>query len=111
MARWIDRIAERWMRKAEAEGKLSGLTGEGAPLPDRPGDAFVDPGDAIGFRIMAEAGVLPEEIVLNKLIAAQKKIVASETDPARRKEAIAELARLEMKRAIAQESRSKFLKS
>lgn len=111
MARWIDRIAERWMRKAEAEGKLSGLAGEGAPLPDRPGDAFVDPGDAIGFRIMAEAGVLPEEIVLNKIIAEQKKIVASETDPAGRKEAIAELARLEMKRAIAQESRSNFLKS
>ena len=99
------------MRKAEAEGKLSGLAGEGAPLPDQPGDAFVDPGDAIGFRIMAEAGVLPEEIVLNKIIAEQKKIVASETDPARRKEAIAELARLEMKRAIAQESRRKFLKS
>lgn len=99
------------MRKAEAEGKLSGLAGEGAPLPERPGDAFVDPGDAIGFRIMAEAGVLPEEIVLNKIIAEQKKIVASEIDPVRRKEAIAELARLEMKRAIAQESRRKFLKS
>ena len=99
------------MRKAEAEGKLSGLAGEGAPLRDRPGDAFVDPGDAIGFRIMAEAGVLPEEIVLNKIISEQKKIVASEIDPVRRKEAIAELARLEMKRAIAQESRRKFLKS
>jgi hypothetical protein len=73
LARWLDRIAERWMRKAEAEGKLSDLAGEGAPLPDLPGDAFVDPGDAIGFRIMAEAGVLPEEIVLTKIITSKRR--------------------------------------
>ena len=68
MSDWINRIAERRMLKAGAEGKLSGLEGagklsglEGAgkPLPERPGDAFVDPGEAIGFRIMAEAGSLP----------------------------------------------------
>ena len=111
MARWLDRIAELWMRKAEAEGKLSGLAGEGAPLPERPGDAFVDPGDAIGFRIMAEAGVLPEEIALKKAIDAQKTLLAGLTDPAARKAAMAELARLETKRGIAEEARRKFLKS
>lgn len=111
MARWLDMIAERWMRKAEAEGKLSGLAGEGAPLPDRPGDAFVDPGDAIGFRIMAEAGVLPEEITLGKAIAEQTKILADITEPSARKAAMAELARLETKRGIAEEARRKFLKS
>jgi hypothetical protein len=111
MARWLDRIAERWMRKAEAEGKLAGLAGEGAPLPDRPGDAFVDPGDAIGFRIMAEAGVLPEEITLGKAIAEQKTILADLTDPAARKVVMAKLAHLETKRGIAEEARRKFLKS
>ena len=35
-----------------------GLKGEGQPLPDRPGDAFISAGDAVGFRIMAEAGVM-----------------------------------------------------
>ena len=70
------------MRKAEAEGKLSGLAGEGAPLPERPGDAFVDPGDAIGFRIMAEAGVLPEEIELKKQAMAQRERLAELFDPA-----------------------------
>ena len=40
-------------------------------LPDRPGDAFVSAGDAVGFRIMAEAGVLPEEITLKKQVAEQ----------------------------------------
>lgn len=43
-------------------GQLSGLAGAGKPLPDRTGDAFVITGDAVGFRIMAGAGVRPEEI-------------------------------------------------
>ncbi|RME13997.1 MAG: DUF1992 domain-containing protein, partial [Alphaproteobacteria bacterium] len=54
MRRW-HRLTEQQIRRAEAEGKLSGLAGEGKPLPERPGDAFIDPGDAIGHRIMAEA--------------------------------------------------------
>lgn len=111
MANWIQRIAERHMLKARAEGKLQGLDGEGKPLPDRTGDLFTDPGEAIGFRIMAEAGVLPEEITLKKQIAAAKEVYASaETDEAR-KAAMAEIARLEMRRGIAEESRRKFLKS
>ncbi len=36
----------------------SGLAGEGKPLPDRSGEAFVTPGEAIGFSHHAEAGVL-----------------------------------------------------
>lgn len=103
-------IAERRMLKALAEGKLSGLEGEGKPLPDHPGDAYVSAGDAVGFRIMAEAGVLPEEIVLKKQAAAQRALLATLTDPVRRKEAMAELARLEMRRAIAEEARRAFMK-
>lgn len=59
---WLARIAERQMLRARAHGQLSGLGGEGKPLPDRTGDAFVITGDAVGFRIMAGAGVRPEEI-------------------------------------------------
>ena len=65
----LSRLAERQMLKARMKGQLQGLAGEGKPLPDRSGDAFVSAGDAAGFRIMAEAGVLPEEIVLKKRIA------------------------------------------
>ena len=64
---WLSRLAERQIQKARLKGQLQGLQGEGKPLPDRPGDAFISPGDAVGFRIMAEAGVLPEEITLKKL--------------------------------------------
>ena len=107
---WLNRLAERQMLRARAQGRLQGLAGEGKPLPDRPGDAFISPGDAVGFRIMAEAGVLPEEIVLKKQVAAQRAHLATLSDPDARKSALAELARLEMRQAIAEESRRRFLK-
>ncbi len=107
---WLSRLAERQMLKARLKGDLQGLTGEGKPLPDRPGDAFVSAGDAVGFRIMAQAGVLPDEITLKKQAAAQRAYLASLTDEAERKAAMAELARIEMRQAIAEESRRRFLK-
>jgi hypothetical protein len=107
---WLSRLAERQIQKARLKGQLQGLGGEGKPLPDRPGDAFVSPGDSVGFRIMAEAGVLPEEIKLKKQAAAQRAVLATLTDAAERKAAMTELARLEMLQAIAEESRRKFLR-
>lgn len=107
---WLNTLAERQIAKARAKGELSHLAGQGKPLPDRPGDAFISAGDAVGFRIMAEAGVLPPEITLKKQAAAQRAHLATLTDPAQRKAAMAELARLEMQQAIAQEARRKFLR-
>lgn len=107
MLRW-DRIAERRMRKAELDGSLRGLAGEGKPLPERPESAFVDTGTAIGYRIMAEAGVLPREVELNKLIHALKEAYAAETDPVRRKVLMAELAQAQMRHAMEQEARKRF---
>ena len=107
---WLSRLAERQIQKARLKGQLQGLQGEGKPLPDRPGDAFISPGDAVGFRIMAEAGVLPEEITLKKLVIVQRAHLATLTDPAARKAAMAKLADLEMRQANAEESRRKFLR-
>ena len=107
---WLSRLAERQIQKARLKGDLQGLEGEGKPLPDRPGDAYVSAGDAVGFRLMAEAGVLPEEITLKKQAAAQRAHLATLTEEAKRKAAMAELARLEMLQAIAEESRRKFLR-
>lgn len=107
---WLSRLAERQIQKARLKGQLQSLEGEGKPLPDRPGDAFISAGDAAGFRIMAQAGVLPEEITLKKEAAAQRAHLATLTDPAERKAAMAELARIEMLQAIAEESRRKFLR-
>lgn len=107
---WLSRLAERQIQKARLTGQLQGLEGEGKPLPDRPGDAFVSPGDAVGFRIMAEAGVLPEEIILKKQVLAQRALLATLTDESAQNAAMAELARLELRQAIAEESRRRFLR-
>lgn len=107
---WLSRLAERRIQAARLRGDLQHLEGEGKPLPDRPGDAFISAGDAVGFRIMAEAGVLPEEITLKKQVAAQRAHLATLTDEGARKAALAELAQLEMRQAIAEESRRKFLR-
>lgn len=106
---WLSRLAERRMQAARLKGDLQGLAGEGKPLPDRPEDAFASPGDAMGFRIMAEAGVLPEEIGLKKAAAAKRAELACLTDPDARRRAMGELAALELRQAIAEEARRKFL--
>ena len=61
MTRAFRTLVERQIGKAAAQGQLTGLAGEGRPLPDRAGEALVDPALAAGHRIMAEAGALPEE--------------------------------------------------
>ena len=66
MLRALRTLIERQILKARAEGKLSGLAGEGKPLPDRSGEAHVDAGTAAGLRLMAEAGVTPEEFLLKR---------------------------------------------
>lgn len=107
---WLSRLAERQIQKARLKGDLQGLEGEGKPLPDRPGDAFISAGDAAGFRIMAQAGVLPEEITLKKQVAAKLEELATLTDDAARRKAMAELAELQMKQAMAEEARRRFLR-
>ena len=106
---WFSRLAERRMQAARLKGDLQGLAGEGKPLPDRPGDAFVSAGDAVGFRLMAEAGVLPEEIGLKKAAAAKRAELGTLTDPDARRQAMGELAAIELRQAIAEEARRKFM--
>ena len=103
------RLAERRMLAARAEGKLSGLEGEGKPLPDHPEAAFVDPLDAIGFRIMHEAGFVPQELELGKLLTEAKVAYAATYNPEERERLMSRIADLEMRRNIARETRLHFM--
>lgn len=109
MHRW-DRIAERRMRKAEADGSLKNLSGAGAPLPEQPEAAHFDTGTAVGHRIMAEAGALPREITLKKELLALQGGYAAETDPTRKRALMAEIAQVQMRLGMEQEARRAFLK-
>lgn len=97
------------MLKARAEGKLSGLEGEGKPLPEHPEAALVDPGEAVGYRIMAEHGALPEEVRLKKELAAAKGAFAEASTEAGKRAAMARIAEIDMKLNIAIEARKRFM--
>jgi len=109
MPRDFDQLVERQIQKALAEGALTGLEGEGKPLPDRSTEAVVDTAISVAMRMMAEAGAVPEEFRLKKLIeASKKKYRAAETDVEKRV-VLALIADLEMRYNIAAEARRKFL--
>ena len=100
----FDKLAERRILQAQAEGQLENLKGFGKPLGD---DGGAQTADAAGYRIMAEAGALPEEIKLKKQIAPlREQLAAAQGDE--RRAVQRQLADLEMRYAIAQEARRKF---
>ncbi|MEX0350377.1 MAG: DUF1992 domain-containing protein [Paracoccaceae bacterium] len=103
-------LAERQILKAQAEGQLEGLQGEGEPLPNRSGEAMGDPALAAGHRIMAQAGVLPEEFTLKKELDDARAQYPKLTDPEARKAAMARIADLEMRYNMARDARRSFMR-
>ena len=103
-------LIERQIQKAKSRGELDGLEGEGKPLPDRPEVHMVDPGMAAGIRIMAQAGVKPEEFGLKEKLDAARAELASLTDPDARKSAMARIADLEMRYNMARDARKSFFR-
>lgn len=106
----LGKLIERQIKKAQAEGQLDGLEGEGQPLPDRSTEARGDPAIAAGHRIMAQAGVLPEEFGIRKGLVAARKAYPTLTDPDERKAAMAKIAELEMRYNMARDARRAFMR-
>lgn len=105
------RLVEQQIQKALAEGKLSGLKGEGKPLPDRSGEAFIDMATAVAARIMAEAGALPEEFKIKKLLEAAKQSYREAEGEDAKRVAMAQIADLQQRYNIAVEARRRFMGS
>ncbi|WP_300031838.1 DnaJ family domain-containing protein [uncultured Roseobacter sp.] len=102
-------LVEKQIARTRAAGGLSGLQGEGAPLPDRPVETGEQAALSTGMRIMAEAGVLPEEFALKKQLDAARKSYASCTQDAERSKLMRQIADLELRYGIAREARQKFM--
>lgn len=111
MTQYFDRLVEQQIQKALAEGKLRGLEGEGKPLPDRSGEAFTDMATAVAARIMAKAGVLPEEFKIKKLLAAAKQSYREAENNDAKRVAMALIADLQQRYNIAVEARQRFIGS
>ncbi len=108
MFRAFRQLVERQIARTQMRGGLQGLKGEGKPLPEQ--SVGVDPALSSGLRIMAEAGVIPEEFVLKKHLDSARSECIELKDPAARKVKIAEIAELEMRYNMAVEARRGFLK-
>lgn len=102
-------LVERQIAKARASGALTGLRGEGAPLPQRPVETDDQAAVGVGMRIMAEAGVLPEEFALKKQLEAARKAYALAADDKARKVAMQSVADLELRFEIAREARRRSM--
>ncbi len=111
MTQSIARLVEQQIQKALAEGKLRGLKGEGQPLPDRSGEAFIDMATAVAVRIMAEAGALPEEFKIKKLLEAARQTYREAEGHDARRLAMALIADLEQRYNMAVEARRRFMGS
>lgn len=108
MSRRFRQLTESQIRKAQANGLLDDLPGAGKPLPAHPEEAGQDPMDAVGTRIMAEAGALPEEIALKKQLDAARAAWQAATRPDDKKRCMAALAALQTRYEIAREARKTF---
>lgn len=110
MTQPLHRLVERQIQKALAEGQLQGLEGEGKPLPDRSGEAFTDMATAVATRIMAEAGAVPEEFKIKKLLEAAKVNYRNSQTEEEKRIAMALIADLQLRYNIAVEARRRFMK-
>lgn len=109
MSQSLNRLVERQIQKALAEGKLQGLEGEGKPLPDRSGEALTDMATSVAVRIMAEAGALPEEFKIKKLLEAAMLNYTKAKSEEAKNVAMALIADLQQRYNIAVEARRRFM--
>ena len=108
MSRAFRSLIERQLQKAQAEGQFDNLEGAGKPLPDRSGEG--DAGLAAGMRMMAEAGVRPEEFDLKTQLDAARAHYVTLTDPDEKRAAMARIADLDMRYTMARDARRAFFR-
>ena len=105
MSRAFEIIAERKILKAQAEGKLQGLKGEGKPLKSLRESSPLSAAEQVGYGIMAREGAVPEEVALSRRIATAREIFAAAKGTEREQIAMKHLADLQMRLAMLLEAR------
>lgn len=101
----LDKLAEANIRRAQREGKLDKLAGEGKPLKQSASDGSVE---AFGYGAMASEGVVPEEIELRKKIELQKEVLINTTDKDQKKSEMKKLGELQMRLSMQEEARRRY---
>jgi hypothetical protein len=106
---FLELIAERKIAEAEREGALKDLPGEGAPLA-LDDDPLIPEDLRMAYRILKNAGLVPEEISMLREVA-QLEALVRETEPqdAANSHAVRRLELLRMKLDQAAPGRSSLL--
>lgn len=102
--KWSD-LAECQILKAQAEGQLDNPKGAGKPLHADGTETT----DAIGVRIMAEAGALPKEVQLRKALEDERARLATASE-ADRRAITTRINDLQLRLDIEAEARRKYLR-
>ena len=92
----IDCIAEKRIEEAISKGELDGLPGQGRPLHVEE-DQLVAPEMRMAYRVLKNAGYLPEEVSLRKEIARLEELMVGLEAGETRARAIARLNLLSAK--------------
>ena len=99
------RIAEQKMQEALEDGVFDNLPGAGKPLSDLSASDGLDPITRAGYRIMSEAGAIPQELELRNLLREAQAELAQESDPERRAMLMRRVTDLGLGHALAKEAR------
>lgn len=92
----IERLAEQHIQAAIERGELSGLPGEGRPLPHE--DLSMVPEHLrAGYRLLKNAGFLPPELVALRDIKDAEALLARIPDPEMRERQVRRLRLLELR--------------
>jgi hypothetical protein len=86
----LDRIAERRIAESVARGEFDGLPGAGRPLALHD-DALVAPEVRVAYRILKNAGYIPEEVGLLAELRSAEQLLVQAIGPEERRAASARL--------------------
>lgn len=76
-------LAERAIQEAQRRGEFDGLKGQGRPLPDE-SDPFMPESLRMAYKILKNAGYVPEEIQAQREIRSLIECLETETDESRK---------------------------
>ena len=94
----FDRLAEERIREAIERGELDGLRGAGKPLV-LDDDALVPPEQRAAYRVLRNAGFVPEELRTRAELRAVQATLDETRDVAERRRALRRLEALRIKLA------------
>ena len=79
----LEELAERAIQEAQKRGEFEGLSGEGQPLPQE-SDPFMPETLRMAYKMLKNAGYVPEEIQAQREIRSLIECLEQETDESRK---------------------------